>query len=187
MESGAVQLGNFINYYQFNSAEQRLDLLPKDHWTTGEDCNVTQPYLVLDVGCNSGVFTQLLQKFLTQIMTPREIKIYAVDLDPDLIRRAQMDNNCDNITFDCVDVMVANDFTKILDYLDKYKRTKFDAICCFSITMWIHLNHDDTGLQEFLRKLCSLSEIFVVEPQPWKCYQTAERRMKKRPRHPKNR
>ncbi|XP_037886222.1 probable RNA methyltransferase CG11342 [Glossina fuscipes] len=138
---GAVQFGNFINYYQFNSAEQRLGLLSKKHWN---------------------------------------IKIYAVDLDPDLIKRAQADNNCDiDIEFACLDVMAVKDFTKIQDYLDKYKRKKFDAVCCFSITMWIHLNHDDTGLQEFLRNLCSLSELLVVEAQPWRCYQTAERRMKK--------
>uniref|UniRef100_A0A1B0B0G7 RNA methyltransferase n=1 Tax=Glossina palpalis gambiensis TaxID=67801 RepID=A0A1B0B0G7_9MUSC len=177
---GAVQFGNFINYYQFNSAEQRLGLLSKKHWFVEKGCE-DSPYLVLDVGCNSGVFTQLLKKFLTQVIIPsRNIKIYAVDLDPDLIKRAQADNNCDiDIEFACLDVMAVKDFTKIQDYLDKYKRKKFDAVCCFSITMWIHLNHDDTGLQEFLRNLCSLSELLVVEAQPWRCYQTAERRMKK--------
>uniref|UniRef100_A0A1A9ZIQ6 RNA methyltransferase n=1 Tax=Glossina pallidipes TaxID=7398 RepID=A0A1A9ZIQ6_GLOPL len=175
---GAVQFGNFINYYQFNSAEQRLDLLSKEHWVL-EKGSEHSPYLVLDVGCNSGVFTQLLRKFLTQVIPSRNIKIYAVDLDPELIKRAKAENNCDNIEFACLDVMVAEDFTKILDYLDKYERTKFDAVCCFSVTMWIHLNHEDTGLQGFLRKLSSLSELLVVEPQPWRCYQTAERRMKR--------
>ncbi|XP_058974391.1 probable RNA methyltransferase CG11342 [Musca domestica] len=177
-DPGAVQYGNFINYYQFNSAEERLKLLPADQWTTDDNApNV--PYLVLDVGCNSGVFTQLLRDYLSKLLPQRDILIYGVDIDDALIKRAKAENNCDAITFECVDVMDNEAFEKINDYLAKHQRSHFDAVCCFSITMWIHLNHHDSGLQEFLRKLSSLAKLFVVEPQPWKCYQTAERRLKK--------
>ncbi|XP_061388644.1 probable RNA methyltransferase CG11342 [Musca vetustissima] len=177
-DPGAVQYGNFINYYQFNSAEERLKLLPTEHWSADDD-EQNAPYLVLDVGCNSGVFTQLLYGYLSKLLPQRKILVYGVDIDDALIKRAIAENNCDSIAFDCVDVMDNNAFEKVTEYLAKHQRSKFDAICCFSITMWIHLNHHDAGLQEFLRKLSSLAKLFVVEPQPWKCYQTAERRLKK--------
>lgn len=46
--------------------------------------------------------------------------------------------------------------------------------------MWIHLNHGDSGLVKFLRDVCSISQGFVVvEPQPWKCYRNASRRLRK--------
>lgn len=46
---GAVQYGNFINYYQFNLPKNRLELLPTNIW------NVKDQFFGLDVGCNSGV------------------------------------------------------------------------------------------------------------------------------------
>ncbi|XP_037805736.1 probable RNA methyltransferase CG11342 [Lucilia sericata] len=180
-DPGAVQFGNFINYYQFNSAEERLKLLPSQYWLP-EDENESslEPYLVLDVGCNSGVFTQLLQKFLSSLMPQRKVCIYGVDIDTALIARAKKDNsNCEQISYDCVDVMDNEAFEKVQQFLKINNRTHFDAVCCFSITMWIHLNHHDAGLQEFLRKLSNIAKLFIVEPQPWKCYQTAERRLKK--------
>lgn len=50
-DPGAVRHGNFINYYQFNSVENRLQLLPTDLWSLETD----QSFLCLDIGCNSGV------------------------------------------------------------------------------------------------------------------------------------
>ena len=45
--------------------------------------------------------------------------------------------------------------------------------------MWIHLNHGDQGLEDFLSALCQWGDNVVVEPQPWKCYRNAVRRAKK--------
>lgn len=174
-----MQYGNFINYYQFNSAEERLKLLPNEHWST-DDETTDEPYLVLDVGCNSGVFTKLLHTYLRTLMPQRKVLVYGIDIDDTLINRARHENDdCDSISYDCVDVMDNKAFEKVHQYLSLQQRSQFDAVCCFSITMWIHLNHHDVGLQEFLRKLSALAKLFVVEPQPWKCYQTAERRLKK--------
>jgi hypothetical protein len=50
-DPGAVSYGNFINYYKFNSAENRLELLPTDLWNVKAD----QSFVCLDIGCNSGV------------------------------------------------------------------------------------------------------------------------------------
>ncbi|XP_030386028.1 probable RNA methyltransferase CG11342 [Scaptodrosophila lebanonensis] len=177
---GAVQYGNFMNYYQFTCAADRLKLVPDYVWLP-DDNKLTAdvaPYLLLDVGCNCGVLTQLLHSFVTRCVG-REVHVLGVDIDPLLIERAKLENTSpEQIKYNCVDVMDENAFEQeIVGFLKQYNRKKFDAICCFSITMWVHLNHHDTGLQLFLRKLSQLAELFVVEPQPWKCYMAAVRRM----------
>ncbi len=50
---GAARQGNFINYYQFNPAQERVSLLPGDllRLADGEGGEI----VCLDVGCNSGV------------------------------------------------------------------------------------------------------------------------------------
>lgn len=45
--------------------------------------------------------------------------------------------------------------------------------------MWIHLNHGDTGLEHFLKTICSFCKLVVIEPQPWKCYRNAARRLRR--------
>lgn len=183
-DPGAVQYGNFMNYYQFNSAIERVKLLPNESiWLPSkqkEDRPKSEPYLILDVGCNCGVFTQLLQTFLEEQLQ-RPVHVLGVDIDKRLIERAKVENACpQKISYFSADVLEAGAFDDVpLDFLAQHQRSKFDAICCYSITMWIHLNHHDSGLQFFLRKLAQMTELFVVEPQPWKCYQTAERRMKR--------
>lgn len=103
-----------------------------------------------------------------------------VDLDKVLIKRAcDTNKNSSSINYKCLDV-VSDECDKVLnDYLKKFERNKFDVIFCFSITMWIHLNNGDEGLVEFIKKICSLTDMVVIEPQPWKCYRNASRRLRK--------
>ncbi|XP_049852731.1 probable RNA methyltransferase CG11342 isoform X2 [Schistocerca gregaria] len=49
--------------------------------------------------------------------------------------------------------------------------------CYFLVTMWIHLNYGDEGLIKFLKDLCAWTKVLVIEPQPWKCYRAAARRL----------
>ena len=49
-EPGAARHGNFINYYTFNPAEERIKALPVSLWERDEE-----ELVCLDVGCNSGV------------------------------------------------------------------------------------------------------------------------------------
>jgi hypothetical protein len=56
---------------------------------------------------------------------------------------------------------------------------RIDLVCCFSVTLWIHLNNGDQGLKDFLKYVAKKSKLLLLEPQPWKCYKTAVRRMKK--------
>jgi len=65
------------------------------------------------------------------------------------------------------------------NFLKQTKEDTFDLVSCFSTTMWIHLNYGDEGLFKFLKKLCSISNHLIIEPQPWQCYKNASKRHKK--------
>ena len=111
-----------------------------------------------------------------------EVKILGVDIDSLLIDRAKENNTVrDDISFLALDLM--SDSEEVMDslrtFLDGLNKTRFDLICVFSVTMWIHLNHGDKGLRTFINLLCSQTRFLLLEPQPWKCYQTAARRMRK--------
>jgi len=49
---------------------------------------------------------------------------------------------------------------------------------CFSVTLWVHINHGDGGLRRFLSTL-SHTQYLLMETQPWRCYRTAQRRAKR--------
>lgn len=109
-----------------------------------------------------------------------EINMLGVDIDPTLICRAQELTNDERITFRCLDVMDTTVCKTVLnDYLTSKCAPKFSVIFCFSTTMWIHLNYGDSGLKVFLKYISSIAEMLVIEPQPWKCYRNAVRRLKK--------
>ncbi|KAF2894404.1 hypothetical protein ILUMI_11770 [Ignelater luminosus] len=169
---GAVQYGNFINYYQFHPPENRINLLPETIW------NTDKTFVGLDIGCNAGNLTLMLYEFLTKIIK-KPCYILGIDIDPILIERANEENSNDNIKFICLDFMDSkNRDALISEYLASHGVNKFSAIFCFSLTMWIHLNHGDSGLLSFLQQICTLSEMVIIEPQPWKCYRAAVKRMK---------
>lgn len=174
---GAVRYGNFINYYQFHPPENRISLLPKDIWNTHsiqkKSCTL------LDVGCNAGDLTTALYNFFTSVIKMPECNILGIDIDPTLIKRACEKNSIENCSFICCDIMNENSQENILmNYLNPENSTRFDMVFCFSITMWIHLNHGDNGLKTFLKKVSDLADILVIEPQPWKCYKSAVKRLR---------
>ena len=45
--------------------------------------------------------------------------------------------------------------------------------------MWVHLNHGDSALLALLSELASCSRHLLLEAQPWKCYRSAARRLRK--------
>ncbi len=53
-EPGTARFGNFINYYKFNPADERIDRIPQCLVETVLQ-EVTDKVLCLDIGCNSGV------------------------------------------------------------------------------------------------------------------------------------
>ncbi len=176
-DPGSAQFGNFINYYQFNSAENRIDLLPDSIWKeqsskSGND----NKFIVLDLGCNAGNLTQILYEYLVK-HTEKDVHILGIDIDPLLIERCIEHNQHEtNVTYKCMNIM-DNDTDGVSEYLKQFNRTRYDAVFSLSLTMWIHINNGDEGLMDFLKKITLLANLLVVEPQPWKCYLTAMRRM----------
>lgn len=51
-DPGASRHGNFMNYYQFHPAEERVRQLPPGVWRVDHPA---RKYAVLDIGCNAGV------------------------------------------------------------------------------------------------------------------------------------
>ncbi|KAF7996568.1 hypothetical protein HCN44_002214 [Aphidius gifuensis] len=179
-EPGASRHGNFINYYNFHSADERIQQLPQGVWQTNK---FDRKYIALDVGCNAGNLTVGLWNYLANQLPDVDVNMLGVDLDGVLIERARDSNENLSISYKCLDV-VSDECDKVLnDYLKTFERNKFDVIFCFSITMWIHLNNGDEGLVEFIKKICSLTDMVVIEPQPWKCYRNASRRLRKSGNH----
>ncbi|EPY86220.1 Pre-miRNA 5'-monophosphate methyltransferase [Camelus dromedarius] len=189
LEPGAAPFGNFPHYSRFHPPEQRLLLLPPEllHRLFPQSPE-TRPILGLDVGCNSGDLSVALYKHFLSLHdgetcsdASKELHLLCCDIDPVLVERAEKE--CpfpDGLTFITLDFM--NQRTrKILlgSFLSQFGRSVFDIGFCMSVTMWIHLNHGDQGLWEFLAHLSSLCRYLLVEPQPWKCYRAAARRLRK--------
>ncbi|XP_078037400.1 putative RNA methyltransferase CG11342 [Augochlora pura] len=176
-DSASNRHGNFLYYYDVRPVVDRLRQLPLDVWRP------TQPgrkYVGLDIGCNSGDLTFMLCKFLQKLVKKREVSLFGVDLDWRLIERAREHNpRPDQITFDCLDFIEDNSNRILEDYLRGVGKPRFDVVFCFSVTMWIHLNHGDKGLIKFLRKACSLTDMIVIEPQLWTGYEKAAKRLKR--------
>lgn len=59
-DPGAIRHGNFMNYYQFHPAEERVRQLPRGVWLRRRDAHPARKYAGLDVGCNAGVRTAQL-------------------------------------------------------------------------------------------------------------------------------
>ncbi|XP_078621804.1 pre-miRNA 5'-monophosphate methyltransferase-like [Branchiostoma floridae x Branchiostoma japonicum] len=103
------------------------------------------------------------------------------DIDSVLIQRAVENNpHPDHLTFQTLDYMIPEQRQETLgSYLQRFGRAKFDVTFCFSVTMWIHLQNGDSGLMEFLRSVSGWTRFLLLEPQPWKCYRSAGRRLRK--------
>ncbi|XP_072259398.1 RNA 5'-monophosphate methyltransferase isoform X2 [Pyxicephalus adspersus] len=126
-----------------------------------------------------GLYNHLLQPN-TSSEDLHDVQFFCCDIDSDLISRAKTGNPFpESITFSSLDIMDPSSLDVLQHFLEKFGEARFDIGFCMSITMWIHLNHGDHGLVEFLKKLTTLCEYLLVEPQPWKCYRSAARRLRK--------
>ncbi|XP_054275308.1 probable RNA methyltransferase CG11342 [Macrosteles quadrilineatus] len=179
-DPGTARFGNFINYYSFNPADERIRLLPNFVQFLG--CTTERPssrIVCMDIGCNTGELTQALHTYITKSVGEKsECHILGVDMDEILILRANENNHSNFLTFKCASVMEENFKTIYRDYLEHQERHHFDVVFCFSVTMWIHLNHGDDGLKHFITSVSDTTNIIVVEAQPWRCYTRAVNRMK---------
>ncbi|CAM2094855.1 RNA 5'-monophosphate methyltransferase [Caretta caretta] len=189
-EPGAAPFGNFPNYSRFHPPEGRVRLLPPALLGRLFPAGPS-PLLGLDVGCNSGELSVALYRHLLglqeneaspdQPVVGKILNLLCCDIDAALIERAE---RCSpfpgSISYATLDVMDTGARELFLSsYLSRFSRSTFDIGFCMSVTMWIHLNHGDDGLVEFLSYLSSLCKYLLIEPQPWKCYRAAARRLRK--------
>ncbi|NXD46066.1 BN3D2 methyltransferase, partial [Copsychus sechellarum] len=189
-EPGAAPYGNFPNYSRFHPPEGRVSLLPQGLLRSLFPA-ATRPLLGLDVGCNSGELSVALYQHLVGLQDSnsgaelpaagKELKLLCCDIDPELIRRAQQSSPFPaSISFASLDIMDPGAREPFLSsYLQRFGRSRFDIAFCMSVTMWIHLNHGDRGLLELLALLASLCRFLLLEPQPWRCYRAAARRLRR--------
>ncbi|KAL0977922.1 hypothetical protein UPYG_G00163270 [Umbra pygmaea] len=149
----------------------------------------SETILILDVGCNSGDLSVALYRHLQQravsentTQTPHvDLHLIGFDLDEALIIRAQQTNPFpENISFIPLDITEDTPRqTQLQDYLSRHGCSRFHLSLCLAVTMWVHLNHGDSALLHFLSRLASISQHLLLEAQPWKCYRSAARRLRK--------
>ena len=161
-----TKYGNYDDYYDYRTSDDRIDKLKS--YLDDKD--------VLDLGCHQGMIANdiyLLSNFKSYV---------GCDIDHSLIRKAikqvsdtlivhkyklpipiskyltledrKMLLNNNNIQFNYADIM-------------KYKiNHSFDVVLCLGLIKWIHLEHTDIGLKQFLVKVYNLlnnSGVFVLE------------------------
>ncbi|XP_026163920.1 pre-miRNA 5'-monophosphate methyltransferase isoform X2 [Mastacembelus armatus] len=106
------------------------------------------------------------------------VHLLGFDLDEALIQRAQQNNPLPSrISFIPLDI--TSDTDALQDHLIQHGCSHFHLCLCLAVTMWVHLNHGDSGLLHLLSCLASISEHLLLEAQPWKCYRSAARRLRK--------
>lgn len=108
----------------------------------------------------------------------RKVHLLGFDLDETLVQRAEEINPLPSrITFIPLDI--TKDTNQLQDYLSLHSCSHFHLCLCLAVTMWVHLNHGDLGLLQLLSRLSSMSQHLLLEAQPWKCYRSAARRLRK--------
>ncbi|XP_069509761.1 RNA 5'-monophosphate methyltransferase [Ambystoma mexicanum] len=191
-DPGAAPFGNFPHYYRFHPPKERVQLLSSELRSRLMDTKGSGPLLGLDVGCNSGDLSVALYRLLkglreedlvpTQSLEDnRPVHLLCCDIDATLVQRAVESNPFPNsITYLCLDIMDPSARQDMLQsFFDRFGCSSFDVVFCMSVTMWIHLNYGDSGLVDFLVFMASACKYLLVEPQPWKCYRAAARRLRK--------
>ncbi|XP_060620195.2 RNA 5'-monophosphate methyltransferase [Anolis sagrei] len=191
LPGGAAPYGNFPDYSRFHPPEGRLRLLPAALLSQLFPSPRAGPLLGLDVGCNSGELSTALYSHLLGFgkseasqgcsVPEKDLCLLCCDIDPGLIERAKKYSPFPGaISYATLDIMDTDAREVLLSsYLSRFGRFAFDICFCMSVTMWIHLNHGDSGLVKFLSCLASQCTYLLIEPQPWKCYRAAARRLRK--------
>lgn len=175
--SGFAPFGNFWNYYQFNTVEERLQYIPIEEVIDDIFSKGNEKMSVLDVGCNEGDISNALKQRIIRknLFSADHIYMLGIDLDCHLIERAK--EKTKDIQFVCGNIM---DSVSPLEFLQANNFEYFDISFVLSITMWIHLNNGDEGLNKFIEKICSLSKNIIIEPHQWDSYLKMRKRNKKK-------
>lgn len=69
---------------------------------------------------------------------------------------------------------------KLILGCSKLDAASMDTITCLSVTKWIHLHGGDDVMRAFFLKVKEVlypGGYFIVEPQPWKSYKAADKKL----------
>ncbi|KAH0629101.1 hypothetical protein JD844_010932 [Phrynosoma platyrhinos] len=188
LPGGAAPFGNFPDYSRFHPPEGRVRLLPA---ALLSQTIKGQAKVALGTGGLSKELSTALYRHLLgcgeseashgHSVPGKGLCLLCCDIDPGLIERAKQHSPFPGaISYATLDIMDFSAREMLLSsYLSRFGRSAFDICFCMSVTMWIHLNHGDSGLVKFLSCLASKCTYLLIEPQPWKCYRAAARRLRK--------
>lgn len=147
--------------------------------------------LYCDLGCNEGDLTLALgNTIMAKTSNPMlSLHCLGLDIDKELIKRAKFKNKQQNgyailenkdkssievryieeAEFDACDFNNNDELLlKSKAYLARFEVNRFRLISVFSTTMWIHIHGGDEGLVNFFKRICSMTEYLLLEPQPSK-------------------
>jgi hypothetical protein len=192
-QDGGHIKGNFKNYYTFHPVQDRQDLiqLAMSNIITKLPSSTGNTFSYLDIGCNEGDLSLHVHDMLTNVLAGYSINTIGIDIDEELIHRAQVKSSTTKLSLDAKQHFIqfikcdAELFLSRSQIINKSaptttRRRKFHLISLFSVTMWIHLNHGDQGLANVLSAIAKQSYNILIEPQPWSAYTRAKKRLNKR-------
>ena len=203
-QRGGHRVGNFPKYYDFNPVAERMKMLPDRvcDWSSCyklcENERMGEYLSVLDLGCNAGDLSLQLFERIAAAGARNKIKtiLVGVDVDENLIARAQEKAvEYSDVKFVAGDVcdpslrsslcalpreMSGGCDTEQNSALVGASARVYDITSCFGLTMWIHLNRGDSGLESFLRGIATMTSCTIlIEIHPWKNYKSAVKRLRK--------
>ncbi len=176
------QRGNFHQYYNFHPISERTShLKPGIFVELWKSIGNPSLFSILDVGCNEGLLSAALFDQARREL-PGDVKcvLLGIDIDSELISRAQDGIAVENVTFATVDILQQGGTSYLSQFLESLNTQQFSFISLFSVTMWLHLHIGDDRLSELLLYFAGLTAGgLLIEPQPWKCYKAAAKRCRK--------
>ncbi|KAL2342543.1 hypothetical protein Fmac_003828 [Flemingia macrophylla] len=181
--------GNYKSYYGYRigqgvDEDPRLKVFRKE-WFQGRDC--------LDVGCNNGMITIQIDRVQDAYWNLRKtVRLASTGNKHVKSSKLQDKDHADDSgnslsSVDTKGVSKEHSSGKIdLSNVVSFKRENFvqsrhppgnhyDTILCLSVSKWIHLNWGDDGLITLFAeawKLLRPGGVFILEPQPWKSYES---------------
>ncbi|XP_055547091.1 probable RNA methyltransferase CG11342 isoform X2 [Wyeomyia smithii] len=185
MVNDQIQHGSYRQYYDKfrpqDSRPRQLEncLLPwiAQRLTTG------QPVRMLDIGCNSGKLTEAVLTTVRNALPEKCCSMLGVDIDDRLIEQANQEYQSVGLSFAQADMFAVAKGEAPGNPVDaallQEGAKQFEIIFCFSILMYVHLNHGEEGLKSVLDYVCRRAKLLVLELQSWSKYRDHVRRMRR--------
>ncbi|XP_055641314.1 pre-miRNA 5'-monophosphate methyltransferase [Toxorhynchites rutilus septentrionalis] len=187
MPKDKIQHGSYHQYYEFRSRDSRPQCLENClRQCSNQLARLNNRTIhMLDIGCNSGKLSNSVLAVIQSTYGESQlVHMIGVDIDMDLVAQARSSYGNENLQFAQADISAiaiedSEGKDSIAMYMERAGIRQFDYVFCFSVLMYVHLNHGDQGLQAVLDYVCSRANVLVLELQSWKKYRDHVRRMRR--------